>query len=108
MVVATFYFAGFFGEIPWYYLIIFTVVLNFIIWLVSPYISDWIYRFLYKVEWIGIDGLRKLDSGFADFIEEVCKSKKIKVPKIGYIADDNPQAFTYGSAAFNARMVLLW
>ncbi len=29
----------------------------------------------------------------------------IKVPKIGYINDDNPTSFTYGSLPFNARIV---
>lgn len=106
IVVSTVYFSGFFEFIPWYWLIIFTIVINIIIWLVSPYISDFIYKYFYKVEWVGIKGLRDLNPEFAELIEDICKSKNIKVPRIGYIADDNPQAFTYGSAAFNARMIL--
>lgn len=39
------------------------------------------------------------------FVAKVCKKHNIPVPKIGIIKDQNPTAFTYGSAAYNARVV---
>ncbi|RLC34646.1 MAG: hypothetical protein DRZ76_02330 [Candidatus Nealsonbacteria bacterium] len=83
----------------------FTALIYFFYWLASPYISDWIFRLLYKLKWVGIEEIRHRDPEAAQFIETVCRDNKIKVPKIGFIPDDNPQAFVYGSAAFNARMV---
>lgn len=102
LIMTFFYYIGW---VPWYLLIGITVVLNFLVWLVGPYISDWIFRVFYKLRWIGIDGLEEMDKGIADFVRDVCKRNKIKIPKIGYIDDDNPTSFTYGSAAFNARIV---
>jgi Zn-dependent protease with chaperone function len=88
-----------------WFLIIFTAVIFFLQWLLSPYISDIIFQWLYKLKWIGIEGLEKKDKKVADFIKETCRKNKIKIPKIGFIDDDNPQSFCYGSAAFNARLI---
>jgi len=93
------------GYIEWHFLILLTILINLLLWLLSPYIGDIVNKLFYKMEFIGIEGLRKKDKKVADFIEEVCKKNKINVPKIGWINDDNPQAFTYGSAAFNARII---
>lgn len=82
-----------------------TALLYFLYWLGAPYISDLIFRLLYRLRWVGIKEIRRRDPEVAQFIETVCQNNKIKVPKIGFIPDDNPQAFVYGSAAFNARMV---
>lgn len=102
--VATFFFV--IGTIPWYFLLGITILINFLMWLLGPYISDWIFRFFYKLRWIEIDGLEKMDKGAADFVRDVCKRNNINVPRIGFIDDDNPTSFTYGSGAFNARIVI--
>ena len=93
------------GYIEWYLLLGLTIFFNFLLWLFSPYIGDFVNKWFYKMKFIGIDGLRKIDKELADFVEKTCKKNGIKVPKIGYIPDDNPQSFTYGSASFNARIV---
>jgi Zn-dependent protease with chaperone function len=93
------------GIIEIWFVIVLTGIIFFLQWLLSPYISDIIYRWLYRLKWIGIEGLEEKDKKVADFVKEICRKNKIKVPKIGFIDDDNPQAFTYGSAAFNARLV---
>ena len=99
---AIFYFLGI---IDFALLIMITAIIFFFQWLISPYISDILYSFFYKLEWIGIEGLKEMDKELASFVRSICNEKGIKVPKIGFIDDDNPQAFTYGSAAFNARLV---
>jgi Zn-dependent protease with chaperone function len=93
------------GVINIWVLLIGTALLYFLNWLVAPYISDIIFRWFYRLRWVGIEEIRRQDSEVAQFIENICQRNKIKVPKIGLIPDDNPQAFVYGSAAFNARMV---
>lgn len=40
-----------------------------------------------------------------EFIAQVTAVNKIRFPKIGVIDDDNPTAYTYGSGAFNARII---
>lgn len=101
-VVAGFlYFTGVFS---FAFVIIFTAVIFFLQWILSPYISDIVFRMLYGLQWIKIEGLREKDAEAAKFVEETCKKHNIKVPKIGFIPDDNPQAFCYGSGAFNSRL----
>lgn len=93
------------GYLSFTFLIAFTAVIFFLQWILSPYISDIIFRWLYGMKFVKIEGLREKDSELAGFVERVCKKNKIKTPRIGFINDDNPQAFCYGSGTFNARMV---
>jgi len=93
------------GIIEIWFLIIFTAIIFFLQWLLSPYISDLIFKSFYKLKWISIEDLGIEDKEVANFIKETCRKNKIRIPKIGFINDDNPQAFCYGSAAFNARLV---
>ncbi|MDI6591843.1 MAG: M48 family metalloprotease [Patescibacteria group bacterium] len=93
------------GVINIWLLLIGTTLLYFFYWLAAPYFSDIIFRWLYRLRWVGIEEIRRRDVEVAQFIENTCQKNKIKVPKIGFISDDNPQAFVYGSAAFNARIV---
>ncbi len=90
--------------LPWQFLVGLTIFFNFIMWLVSPYISDLIYKWFYKIQFYEPEKL--MSYPYMKFIKNVCDAHKVKVPKIGIIEDDNPTAFTYGSAAFNARIVL--
>lgn len=88
-----------------------TVLINLFTWLVGPYIQNIILRFFYKMRFMTIEELKQKDRQLAEFITGICAKEKFKVPKLGIIEDDNPTAFTYGSAAFNARVVLtegLW
>jgi len=96
----------YFGFITWYFLIIFTVFINFVLWLVGPSISDWIYRHFYKMRWMTMGELRKISPASADIIEKTCKKYNFNIPEIGIIPDKNPNAFTYGSGRWNARIIV--
>ena len=92
------------GFINGYFLIIATIVINIILWLVSPYVSTWIYKWLYKAKFYKVGELE--NKKFAAFLTKICQDNNLKVPLIGLIPDDNPTAFTFGSGAFNARVVV--
>jgi len=83
-----------------------TILANFFLWLVGPWISDWIYRFFYKLQWISIDDLKKISPASADFLIRTCAKYNFKVPKLGLIPDKNPNAFAYGSGRWNGRIVI--
>lgn len=102
IVFTAFYVAGF---IEWYFLIGTTLVMNFFLWLVSPYISDFIYQWFYKVNWVGIEGLKARNLNIGIFVESIAKKYNMPIPKIGWIPDDNPTAFCYGSGRFNSRLI---
>jgi Zn-dependent protease with chaperone function len=94
------------GTFDFWLLLLVTAVIFFFQWLLSPRLSDLVFWRLYGLRWIGIKELRERDEEVASFLTGLCRKHGIKVPRIGYIEDDNPQAFCYGSAAFNARLVL--
>jgi len=101
IILAVSYFAG---HISWQIMIGVTIVFSFLMWLIGPYISDFIYRIFYKIEFYDYEQIKQYP--YAKFIKKVCDKHKIRVPKIGIIKDQNPTAFTYGSTSFNARVVL--
>lgn len=82
------------------------VLFNLLILLVGPRLNDFIYRWLYDLEWISLEELRERSPESAAVIEEVTERYGYSTPKLGYIDDRNPNAFTYGSGRFNARIVL--
>ena len=92
------------GTFSWMWLIGLTIFFNSLLWLVSPYISDLVYRWFYSCTFYSHEELK--DYPYMKFITKVCEKHHIKPPKIGIIKDQNPTAFTYGSAAFNARIML--
>ncbi|MBI2583707.1 MAG: M48 family metalloprotease [Candidatus Aenigmarchaeota archaeon] len=94
------------GLIDIYLLFGLTILINFVLWLVCPTISDWIYRFFYKLRWVTIDELRKTSPASADFLVKTCRKYNFNVPKLGIIPDKNPNAFTYGSGRWNGRTVV--
>lgn len=94
------------GYLNVYLLFGITIFLNFLFWLIGPKISDWIYRFFYEFRWITIDELRQKSPETADFVEETCEKYGFSVPKLGIIEDKNPNALTYGSGRWNARLIV--
>jgi Zn-dependent protease with chaperone function len=83
-----------------------TILINLLLWLLGPTISDWIYRFFYKLRWISLDELKGLSPASAAIIQKVCDKYRFKIPRLGIIPDNNPNAFTYGSGRWNGRIVI--
>jgi Zn-dependent protease with chaperone function len=95
-----------FGTVSLGVAVLAVVLFNGFLLLVSPTINDFVYRWLYGLEWIGLDELGERSPAAAAVVEEVTAEYGYDTPKLGYIDDRNPNAFTYGSARFNARVVL--
>lgn len=74
--------------------------------LVSPWINDLIYGWLYDVEWVSPDEFRRRSPASMDVIEQVTSEYDYETPKLGVIPDRNPTAFTYGSGRYNARIIV--
>lgn len=89
-----------------YVVVAMVVVLNFIIWLVSPKLSDYMYSWLYSTQWIDLENLREVSPSSAEVIEQVTEEHSYSTPKLGIIMDGNPQAFTYGSGRWNSRIIV--
>ena len=88
-------------DIPVLYGIIASIIIIIIQFLISPFITDLTMKWFYKVKWH-----YEVPSYLKEFIEEVCNKKHMKYPKIGFIDDGAPNAFTYGHTKNDARVVI--
>ena len=81
--------------------IVISAIILVIQFLISPFMTDlsmkWFYKAKFKYE---------VPEYLKSFIEEVCKANNMKYPRIGYIDDGAPNAFTYGHTKNDARVVL--
>ena len=75
----------------------------FLQYLISPFVMDWTLRWFNSLRWVEYDQLPK---HLADFIGNVCRENNMKTPRMGIIADNSPNAFTYGHTPNNARVVV--
>jgi Zn-dependent protease with chaperone function len=83
-----------------------TLLLNFISWLIGPAIQDFTQNWVYEIKVIDIESLRFKTPKGAKMIESVCREFNYSLPKIKLIEDNNPTAFCFGSARYNARLVI--
>ena len=83
------------------YAIIGSIAVILIQFLIAPWLTDLSMKFFYKAKFD-----HEVPSYLSKFIEEECKKHNIKNPKIGYIDDGAPNAFTYGRTKKDARIVI--
>lgn len=83
-----------------------TILINVLLWLFGPWVTDFINRFFYGVTFYSQAEVAQKYPHLAELIGGVSTQYKFKFPKFGLIADNNPTAFTYGSARYNARLIM--
>ena len=83
-----------------------TVVINLLIWLISPWLSDLTLRWFNKLEFLDDATVKQRYPGVHQLIHQVADEYRFKAPRIGLIPDRNPTAFTYGLLRSNARIVV--
>ena len=83
-----------------------TVIVNLIIWLISPWLSDLTLRWFNSLEFLDDAMVKQRYPGVHQLIHQVADEYRFKAPRIGFIPDRNPTAFTYGLLRSNARIVV--
>jgi len=83
-----------------------TLVVQVLIFFVSPAVMDLVQRWLYGTRWVDLVTLQRYSPEAAETIARVCRDRKLKEPRLGIIEDQNPTAFTYGSLPNTARVVV--
>ena len=83
-----------------------TVVINLLIWLVSPWLSDLTLRWFNSLEFLDDAAVMQRYPGVHQLIHQVADDYRFKAPRVGFIPDRNPTAFTYGLLRSNARIVV--
>lgn len=86
---------------PVIYGILISIIILILQFLISPIATDVSMRWFYKAKF-NYD----MPDYLKNFIGEVCKKYNMKYPRIGYIDDGAPNAFTYGHTKNDARIVL--
>ena len=69
--------------------------------LISPFFTDLSMEWFYKAKFD-----YEIPTYLKKFIEEVCQKENMKYPRIGFIDDGAPNAFTYGHTKNDARIVI--
>ncbi len=87
--------------VPVIYAVIASAVVLLIQFLISPFLTDLTQRWFYKTKF-GVD----VPAYLREFIEQVCRERNMKYPRMGLIDDGAPNAFTYGHTKNDARIVL--
>jgi Zn-dependent protease with chaperone function len=94
------------GQIDFTWAVLLTVVINFLIWLVSPWVTDFSLRWFNKLTFLDDAELRSRYPGVHQLIHAVADQYGFKAPWVGVIPDKNPTAFTYGHLRSKARIVV--
>jgi Zn-dependent protease with chaperone function len=94
------------GEVNFTVAIVLTVVINLVIWLISPWLSDLTLRWFNSLEFLDDVSVKRRYPGVHQLIHQVADEYRFKAPRIGFIPDRNPTAFTYGLLRSNARIVV--
>ena len=70
-------------------------------YLFSPFLTDLSMKLFYRARFD-----IEMPVYLKEFITKVCQDNKMKYPKLGYINDGAPNAFTYGHTKNDARIIL--
>jgi len=97
VIILAFYFAN----LPITLGLLISIGILIIQFIIAPWITDLTMRWFYKVRFDAT-----MPEYLDKFINDVCTKHNMKRPKIGYIDDGAPNAFTYGRTKNDARLVL--
>lgn len=86
--------------------LVLVLVINTVIFLISPWITDLMLRWVNKVVYLDDDTLKARYPHVHAIIHDVARERGFKAPSVGIIPDRNPTAFTYGLFRSSARIVL--
>ncbi|MBI3268213.1 MAG: M48 family metalloprotease [Planctomycetes bacterium] len=80
-----------------------TLVFAGLQFLLSPFLMDWTLPFTCSLRWVTRE---QLPGHLVGFLERLSKEHNIPFPRFGIIDDGTPNAFSYGHAPSNARIVV--
>lgn len=89
------------ADMPVIYGILISIIILILQFLFSPFFTDLTMNWFYGVKWN-----YTMPDYLNNFINQICTKYNMKYPKIGFIDDGAPNAFTYGRTKNDSRIVL--
>ncbi|CAN1209641.1 zinc metalloprotease HtpX [Tumidithrix helvetica PCC 7403] len=83
-----------------------TGVMGILLFFMSPWIIEVTQKQYQRTQWITLADLDLKSPEAVEIIEKFCETKNIHVPRLGWIEDDSPVAFTYGILPNSTRIVV--
>jgi Zn-dependent protease with chaperone function len=83
-----------------------TAVFSILLFFMSPWIIDITQKQYHRIQWITLADLDIKSPESVEIIEDFCERHNVFVPRLGWIEDDAPVAFTYGVISNSARIVV--
>lgn len=90
--------AGYYLDLSFPIILVLTILIALLQYFISPYLADMIFR----IRWPKPGEFAE----FQQYIKEQCTLHGIKAPRLGVIDDGNPNAYTYGHHAGDARLIV--
>ena len=81
-------------------------VFSTLLFFMSPWIIDITQKQYHRIQWITLADLDLKSPEAVEIIENFCEKYNIFVPRLGWIEDDAPVAFTYGVISNSTRIVV--
>lgn len=94
------------GSLDLGWALILVLVINTVIFVVSPWLTDLMLRWVNKVAWLDDATVEARYPHVHAIVHDVARQYGFTAPSIGVIPDRNPTAFTYGLFRSKARIVL--
>ena len=94
------------GNLDLGFALVLVLVINTVIFLISPWITDLMLKWVNQVVYLDDDTLKARYPHVHAIIHDVARERGFTAPSVGIIPDRNPTAFTYGLFRSNARIVL--
>ena len=88
-------------DIPVIIGVVISIVILILQFLLSPFFTDLSMKWFYKAKFNA-----ELPEYLNKFIDEICEKEKMKRPRLGFIDDGAPNAFTYGHTKNDARIII--
>lgn len=101
MLVALLVFIFWLADIPVIYALVGGIIALILQFLLSPWLTDLNMKWFYKASFDA-----QLPDYLNKFIADVCAQNNMKLPRVGFIDDGAPNAFTYGHTKNDARVIL--
>ncbi|MDX2257078.1 MAG: M48 family metalloprotease [Pseudanabaenaceae cyanobacterium bins.39] len=81
-------------------------IFNLLLFFMAPWIIDITQKQYHRIQWLTLADLEIKTPESVEIIENFCEKYNIFVPRLGWIEDDAPVAFTYGVISNSARIVV--